>query len=552
MRQGKPLDPARPWRAYRAAWWVCAVYHLHVKNIGRRRGRSAVAAAAYRAGETLPNDAEEKDSAFGGKRDVVFTEIRLPSSAPGWMADRAKLWNAVEAAEKRKDARLAKEIEFALPRDLPREMWVEVARQMADAYVSAGHIIDIAIHDDGTAHNPHVHLLLTTRAVGPEGFGLKLRDADGVAFVNAARQSWERIANAALGKAGSAVQIDARSYAARGIDKQPTSHRGPDPAERRATRWRTSMNHDTAEARRELLGERHIWARFPLLSGRPDWPPERREPVLGLGREEAAEWRSFWHEVDKRMWGEELYPRRADDEQIRLEPRDADHAGQIVQQITDKVMRAAAIREATVQDAFPTWRELHAAINERMAAAGHRTDDSLSDWVRVESAMRKFHAQLTELQLRDAQHRAGREALPPAWDVPSSVRTRDELSAEPVPDPDGRPIDSRELDEAQDRLLADHGQRSARMAKTPRPERAPGSERAEARAAVERQNNLEVPEQRAHDYRVAPHESRLDWLDRSGTKTPAAEQPREDRLDWLKPAEPSRERDDGPERERDR
>jgi len=73
-----------------------AIYHLHVKNIRRGDGRSAVAAAAYRAGETLPNEAEEKDSAFGGWLEVTFTEIRLPAGAPAWMTDRAKLWNAVE------------------------------------------------------------------------------------------------------------------------------------------------------------------------------------------------------------------------------------------------------------------------------------------------------------------------------------------------------------------------------------------------------------------------------------------------------------------------
>src|SRR5260370_9039046 len=100
------LDPARPKRGRASpapSEPPVAIYHLHVKNISRRDGRSAVAAAAYRAGETLPNEAEEKDSAFAGKRDVVFTEIRLPPNAPAWLPDPAKLWNPVEAPEKRKD-----------------------------------------------------------------------------------------------------------------------------------------------------------------------------------------------------------------------------------------------------------------------------------------------------------------------------------------------------------------------------------------------------------------------------------------------------------------
>lgn len=83
-----------------------AICHLHVKNTSRGNGRSIVAAAAYRAGETLANEAEERLSAFGGRRDVIAAEIRLLKCAPAWMADRGRLWSAVESAEKRMDARL--------------------------------------------------------------------------------------------------------------------------------------------------------------------------------------------------------------------------------------------------------------------------------------------------------------------------------------------------------------------------------------------------------------------------------------------------------------
>ncbi|MBD1549532.1 MobA/MobL family protein [Labrenzia aggregata] len=215
-----------------------AIYHLHVKNISRGDGRSAVAAAAYRAGETLPNEAEERLSAFGGRRDVLMNEIRLPEGAPAWMAERARLWNAVEAAEKRKDARLAKELEFALPRELPREAWPELARAMANAYTARGFVVDLAVHDDGTGHNPHAHLLLTTRIVIAEGFGGKIRSADGVQFVTEARAQWAAIANQALARAGVAASVDSRSHAARNLDQRPTVHRGPNPDKRRARRER--------------------------------------------------------------------------------------------------------------------------------------------------------------------------------------------------------------------------------------------------------------------------------------------------------------------------
>lgn len=213
-----------------------AIYHLHVKNISRGAGRSVVAAAAYRAGETLPNETEERLSAFGGRRDVLYNEIVLPEDAPDWMADRARLWNAVEAAEKRKDARLAKEIEVALPRELAKPVWITLARQLATAYAAKGFVVDFAVHDDGTAHNPHVHVLLTTRLVDRNGFGGKIRSADGRQFVEEARALWGKLANEALAQAGFGVSVDPRSHVQAGIDRAPTEHRGPDAKERRLRR----------------------------------------------------------------------------------------------------------------------------------------------------------------------------------------------------------------------------------------------------------------------------------------------------------------------------
>lgn len=242
VRRGQA--PRTPVRAMER---LVAIYHLNVKNISRGDGRSIVTAAAYRAGAVLPNEAEERLSDFGGRRDVVAHGIRLPAGAPEWMVDRTQLWNAVEVAEKRKDARLAKEVEFALPRELPRGVWLAVAQAMADAYAAQGFVADFAIHDDGTQHNPHVHILLTTRVVTSEGFGPKIRSADGRQFVTEARALWERIANGALRTAGVVVAIDSRSYAKRKLDREPGQHRGPNPEERRARRERQREREQTMQ-----------------------------------------------------------------------------------------------------------------------------------------------------------------------------------------------------------------------------------------------------------------------------------------------------------------
>jgi len=92
------------------------------------------ACAAYRAGEVLPNELEGKESDFSYKRGVIHGEILTPDIAPSWMRDRAKLWNGVEAVEKRKDSRLAKEIEFAIPRDIPAADRITIIRICAQLY----------------------------------------------------------------------------------------------------------------------------------------------------------------------------------------------------------------------------------------------------------------------------------------------------------------------------------------------------------------------------------------------------------------------------------
>ncbi|PYD77618.1 MobA/MobL family protein, partial [Komagataeibacter sucrofermentans] len=95
-----------------------AIYHLHAKVISRATGRSAVAAAAYRAASRLHDLRLDRDHDFSNKSGVVHSEILLPDGAPERFLDRATLWNEVEAIEKRKDAQLAREVEFSIPREM--------------------------------------------------------------------------------------------------------------------------------------------------------------------------------------------------------------------------------------------------------------------------------------------------------------------------------------------------------------------------------------------------------------------------------------------------
>ena len=105
-----------------------AIYHLHVKVIGRKSGSSAVASAAYRSGSRLRDERLDRSHDFSAKRGVVHSEVMLPENAPEAWSDRERLWNDVEAFEVRKDAQLAREVEFAIPREMTQAQGIELAR----------------------------------------------------------------------------------------------------------------------------------------------------------------------------------------------------------------------------------------------------------------------------------------------------------------------------------------------------------------------------------------------------------------------------------------
>ena len=187
-----------------------AIYHLHVKVIGRKAGSSVVAAAAYRSGSRLRDERLDRSHDFSAKRGVVHSEVMLPEHAPQAWSDRERLWNDVEAFEVRKDAQLAREVEFALPREMTQAQGIELARDFARAeFVGLGMIADVNVHwdigDDGMP-KPHAHVMLTMRAVDENGFGPKVRDWNRTEMVERWRERWAEVANERLAE----LDIDGR------------------------------------------------------------------------------------------------------------------------------------------------------------------------------------------------------------------------------------------------------------------------------------------------------------------------------------------------------
>lgn len=206
-----------------------AIYHLSYKPISRSDGRSAVASAAYRAGERLRDERTGLLYDYSHRKEEARIEswIQAPEGAPAWARDRARLWNGAEAKERRKNSRVAREVEVSLPIELDREQQNELLRGFVrDEITGRGLVADVCIHR-GDVGNPHAHIMLTTRLVGPEGFATKDRDLDKGPTLGRWRESWHHHQNRELERAGSDARVDHRSHKDRGLDSEPTTHEGP-------------------------------------------------------------------------------------------------------------------------------------------------------------------------------------------------------------------------------------------------------------------------------------------------------------------------------------
>lgn len=221
-----------------------AIYHLNTHTIGRAAGHSTVAAAAYRSASRLVDEHTGEVFDFTRKGGVMHAEIVTPYGVP--VPERAALWNEAEAAEKRKDARVAREWRAALPHELDEAGWRELATRMGKAIANRyGVAVDVCIHapdKDGDDRNFHVHMLATTRTIGADG---KLGEKASIELSNAKRKAlgltgatadeiteiraiWADLTNEALERAGISARVDHRSYADQGIELTPTRHIGTD------------------------------------------------------------------------------------------------------------------------------------------------------------------------------------------------------------------------------------------------------------------------------------------------------------------------------------
>lgn len=236
-----------------------ALYHFSAKIISRANGSSALAAAAYRSASRLHDQRLDRHHEFSNKAGVVHSEMMLPENAPEEWCDRERLWNAVEATEVRKDAQLAREVEFATPRELDQAEGIRLARDFVEReFVARGMVADLNVHWDVGADGeakPHAHVMLTTRQVGEKGFGPKIRDWNRPYLFEHWRESWASHVNTRLAELDIDARVDHRSLEAQGIDLEPQHKIGP-AASRLAGQGLSSERLDEHQAIARENGER--------------------------------------------------------------------------------------------------------------------------------------------------------------------------------------------------------------------------------------------------------------------------------------------------------
>ena len=284
-----------------------AIYHCSIKIVSRGKGKSAVAAAAYRSGEKLTNEWDGLTHDYTKKGGVVHSEILLPAHAPPAFSDRSTLWNSVELSEKSNNAQLAREVEIALPVELSREEQTRLVREYCSSqFVSKGMIADFNLHDTGGG-NPHAHILLTMRPLDEKGAWLpkskkeyvldengekirlpsgryKTRKVDLVDWndrenAEVWRRAWADLANEFLAQNNRPERIDHRSYERQGVEKIPTVHVGVSATQmekKGIVTERGELNRNIKAANRILREIRR------LVRGLKDWIAELKERKAAL------------------------------------------------------------------------------------------------------------------------------------------------------------------------------------------------------------------------------------------------------------------------------
>jgi len=222
-----------------------ACYHFNASIVSRGNGSSIAAAVAYISGEKLHDSYDGKIHDRSHRRDVIYKATLLPLSAPREFLDRQTWLDALNRAERRCDAQMARSIKVALPNELTFEEQVALVEEfVSENFIAQGFLADLAIHRgllnrhrvsediepvEERRDNPHAHIVVPLRTVDEDGFSrtkTQGRYMNNPSYLNQWRREWARLQNREFERLGLDVRVSHESLAARGINREPTKHIG--------------------------------------------------------------------------------------------------------------------------------------------------------------------------------------------------------------------------------------------------------------------------------------------------------------------------------------
>lgn len=351
-----------------------AFYRFETGMIKRSEGRRATRAVAYITGTLVRDEQLNQDWDFRRKRGILHSEIMAPDNTPEWMLDRVQLWNAVERVEKRRDAQLARTFLISLSDLLTDEQNLELLRTfITDEFVEHGMIADFsmhAAHRNGDDRNKHAHLALTTRHLTGEGFGLKNRawndkfdyeNEYGHRFtLEGWRERWADAVNRAFAKNGIDAHVDHRSYADRGIDREPEPKLGP-LATQMEREGRKSKAGDDVRAVQARNAEREALKQEILALKREE------EEVRDRLQKEAAERAEQARKDEQRRQDETERERLRKEEDTRAEQVRKDEEKRQETVRAEQVRKDDERRRETLREQMERTRSFQAMVEEQVA-----------------------------------------------------------------------------------------------------------------------------------------------------------------------------------------
>lgn len=416
-------------------------FHCPIKIISRNKGRSAVAASAYISATRMENTWDGTTHDYTRKRHVVYSTVMLPEHAPPEYADRNVLWNSVEWSEKTRDAQLARAVELALPTELTHEQNIALIRKFVqETFVDRGMCADVAFHDKGDG-NPHVHIMLTMRALQEDGrWAPKSRlvynlDANGNCIP--AKQKgrwkthkentvdWDDRGNAEIWRAAAADAInealreagftqgfvDHRNYARQGKNRIPMVHEGPDARAMEKRGIRTDVGDKNREIREQNKLLTQLEARLARLNAWAQYEKKMDAALIAQGQDVTN--LNLRYLLASRIFESTVPPNRKD---RRLE----DATGLMVimrdYNITDAASYAEAVKQANAR--FYDLRsrrmrngDLSSAIGARISAYDDRKKYQryYNAWSRLSGSKASTYERTHEFELH--KYRQADEAL---------------------------------------------------------------------------------------------------------------------------------------------